>query len=37
MENMAYIKVEGKVYDYAEWEDKIKYEWKEKMRKEKND
>ena len=31
---MAFIKVNGKLYDYAEWEDKIKYDWKEKMRKE---
>lgn len=34
---MAFIKVDGKVYDYAEFEDKIKPLWKENMRKEKND
>lgn len=32
---MAKIKVNGKLYDYAEYEDKIKPLLKEKMRKEK--
>jgi len=31
---MGFIKVDGKLYDYAEWEEKIKPLWKEKMRKE---
>ena len=31
---MGYIKVNGKLYDYAEYEDKIKPLLKEKMRKE---
>jgi len=32
VEAIAFIKVDGKVYDYAEWEDIIKPLWKEKMR-----
>jgi len=32
---MPYIKVDGKLYDYADYEDNIKPVWKEKMRKEK--
>lgn len=31
---MGFIKIDGKVYSYAEYEDKIKPKWKEKMRKE---
>jgi len=31
---MGYIKVNGKLYTYAEYEDEIKPLWKEKMRKE---
>jgi len=35
---MPWIKINGKLYDYAEYEDKIKPLLKEKMRKEeKND
>jgi hypothetical protein len=31
---MAVIKVNGKIINYADYEDKIKPLWKEKMRKE---
>lgn len=29
---MPFIKINGKVYDYANYEDKVKPRWKEKMR-----
>ena len=31
---MGFIKIDGKLYDYAEYEDKIKPLFKEKMREE---
>jgi hypothetical protein len=31
---MAVIKVDGKIIDYSEYEDRVKPSWKEKMRKE---
>jgi hypothetical protein len=31
---IGFIRVDGKLYDYAEWEDKIKLLVKEKMKKE---